>query len=526
MATDRTKPKAVSSRPPPQQKAPARPVPQVIHVYRYGQRFELQVNSPHCRTSGLQFVRLFCEGSTDHEAVDHQVQLGWLTRHPNVYELHGIYWAIVKIASRPARSHRGYLLDPDLRPLTDHGLAMNLGLTMNRTRDALTALFGVGLLEQVPIPVWDSAVNGQPRGDWRPRSQRNQAPPLAAQQVNGGEGVSQEPLTPMIVNPGANGTGPAMPGANGTGSVISAGRQVKSRAKGGTRPARQPGAKRGTGTVRKSGARGKINGFFESSCENRHNEPPPLNNVNEQRTTDNGRDKYSPPPGVPPVNSLAESAQRPPPLGPVLQIPASAADPWPGEPEPWSSPSPLNAGTGTRTGTENGNPPGGGSQTETALTQKPTGHTTDERQIAGVQADSGITGPESGSVRGCSTLSDPLAAATKRAHIACTAPPPGAAFPDSPLDDPQARAWAEQVFEAMGLTFRPDSLPGVQNLGSFASAYVQIRQCGLPGDLIQRIMDKSIKEAQRLGRKGNIGNKAAIWWTVVRKRIDAAYVRQ
>lgn len=43
------------------------PVPKVIHIYRYLNRFELPSGSPHCQTAGLQFVRLFCDGSADME---------------------------------------------------------------------------------------------------------------------------------------------------------------------------------------------------------------------------------------------------------------------------------------------------------------------------------------------------------------------------------------------------------------------------------------------------------------------------
>lgn len=400
------------------------PVQKVMHIYRYLNRFELPSGSLHCQTAGLQFVRLFCDGSADMEAMAHNSQLGGLAVHENRYEMEGIYWHLVKLASRPDRGHRGYLLDPDLRPLSDQDLVRELHLPILKIRQTLRALYDVGLIEDVPVNMWDQCLNGVSR----PAGASNRQATAERSQTGGpGDGVSAE----------------------GHSGENSAGQE--------------------TDPDIKKAPNGDDGQSFANCCEKNHHVDQSLSNGNGNGKRKTGRVISDP--SLPPRGN---------PLG--------------GEPK-------------TGTGTETGEATGGACATGSP-TKRPS-HPTHGK----LKFDSDNRDP---------TLSEPWGTANAARIDRDSWPSPGSAFSRPEC----AQAFAGQVFDSLGLTYRLDSDIGRQNMGTFASIYNQIVQCpGYPA-LIERSLKRAREIAAAVAR-GSITpkrSKEALWTYETRKRIQAQKV--
>ncbi len=120
------------------------------------------------RKGGLDFVRMFvCAGGLKSTESSQYLQLMAVLRaisperyHANV----GIYFALVGLTATLQRCFRGWLLDQNLRPLTDRGMSQRLFVDLKVMQRALRDLLASGLIQRQPLPGFDPSEDDEPQG--------------------------------------------------------------------------------------------------------------------------------------------------------------------------------------------------------------------------------------------------------------------------------------------------------------------------------------------------------------------------
>jgi len=143
------------------------PPKKVWHIFRFKERFELPEDMKIHRRSGLQYTRDFVSAAGGDEAVGYLNQFGMLSNGDGeeLSMLRGLYRSLVNMAAQHSRAKRGYLLDASAEPLTDGQIAKLLNYKAARMRQLLARFARVKLLEKVPLPEFDFALNETQKKD-------------------------------------------------------------------------------------------------------------------------------------------------------------------------------------------------------------------------------------------------------------------------------------------------------------------------------------------------------------------------
>jgi len=139
--------------------------PKTLHIFRFKERYELD---GYERKNGLEFTREFTNsgGTKSNEATTYHLQLAELRALADdaYFEALGIFIAVRTMAACYERIYRGYLLDSQMRPLTEKKLALRLHLDAKRLRAALKLLIEVNLIERVECPDFEALAAEEAKG--------------------------------------------------------------------------------------------------------------------------------------------------------------------------------------------------------------------------------------------------------------------------------------------------------------------------------------------------------------------------
>ena len=121
------------------------------------------------RKGGLEFVRLFVSaGGTKSTESSQFIQLQSVLRSISPEHYHanvGTYFALVALTATLERCYRGWLLDENLQPLTEKGLAQRLFLDLATMHQAIKDLLASGLIRRQPLPDFDPGADDAPEED-------------------------------------------------------------------------------------------------------------------------------------------------------------------------------------------------------------------------------------------------------------------------------------------------------------------------------------------------------------------------
>ena len=177
---------AKKAKPSPQNK-PKNRTQKIWHIFLFEERFELSEDFRGYRTTPLEFVREFVASGKDDKGIKYGIQIEALKRSPNRHVLRSVFVDLRDKAANRSRAYRGYLLNVKDQPASLKDIAGWVGLAPVECRRALKELDDIGLIEWVPVPVWDMSKNEKPakKSDSPERSGPDRSSPGALKNGNG-----------------------------------------------------------------------------------------------------------------------------------------------------------------------------------------------------------------------------------------------------------------------------------------------------------------------------------------------------
>jgi hypothetical protein len=140
-------------------------IKKVWRIFRFEARFELPDDVRFCRSGPLVYIRDYVGSGQDDESINYKRQIGACKASPNRHTLISVFSELREIAANHSRCYRGYLLDERYEPAGINKIAIWVGLKPAEAEKIIKELEEIGLIEQVPMPVFDPSVNEPPKAE-------------------------------------------------------------------------------------------------------------------------------------------------------------------------------------------------------------------------------------------------------------------------------------------------------------------------------------------------------------------------